>query len=189
MTLIDVAEIGRFIRATRRDEKKSREAAYNELLDFLTQKIGSADSEADRSFLYHRIADQHSFYRHVDEEEETWRDVMRLFPNDPLSWTSASGFYLYTKLDPVRAVDLAMVGMKVAEDCGCFVVEAGNTLCRAARKAENYDLMEETIKRILNYKRNPKSSDSSYECDFLVGLPDGVVSEILVRKLTSMCKS
>lgn len=140
-------------------------------------------------FLYHRIAEQHAFYGYMDEEEDTWAEVMRLFPDDPLSWTGASGFYLYSKPDPSRAIDLAKMGMQVAEKSGFFVIYSGGCLCRAARNAGDYVLMEATIMRILNHKPENKFKDSSYECDFLVGLPDGAVSEISVRKLKSMCKS
>ena len=187
--MIDVIEIARYVRMINGDKTKSKEVAYNEVITYLSEQLAFAESREDISFLHHRIAEQHAFYGYVDKEEGAWSEVMRLFPDDPLSWTGASGFYLCTKPDPSRAIDLAKMGMQVAEKCGRFVIYSGGALCRAARNAGDYGLMEAAIVRILNHKPGNKAMDSSYECDFLAGLPDGAVSEILIRKLRSMCKS
>ena len=185
---LDAREVHAVLKKIRKEGRLNPVDAHTSAIAYLKEQIPLADAEEDQAYLYHCIAEQHSLYRYVDEEEMVLVDIMGLFPKAPMTWISASGFYLNERSDVERAIELAKTAVQVAEEVGHFVVHANNTLCRAAKQAKNYALMEEAIMRLLNYKHSTGSMDSAYECDFLIGLPEAAISEILVRKLRALCK-
>lgn len=50
LTLIDVAGIAQYIRLINRDKTKSKEAAHNEVMAYLSERFASAESSEDRFF-------------------------------------------------------------------------------------------------------------------------------------------
>lgn len=184
---MDVREIERTLRDIRKKSGYGSIAAYTDAITYLRLQLDIADAKEDIAFLYHMIADQHSFYGHPGEKEKTLQEIIDLFPEATNSWISASCFYMYEHSDPEKAVNFAKIGLQVAEDTKCLVIHACNNLCRAAKLKGDYELMERTIMRLLSYKRPADSLDCAYECDFLKGIPEGRVSELLVRRLRALC--
>ncbi|MBE1162350.1 hypothetical protein [Dyella acidiphila] len=178
---INYREVGRVLSEIRKNGRAGLATAHSSAIAYLQCQMEAADGSEDLSFLYHRMADQHSLYRHTDEQEKTWSQIMALFPQDPLSWIGASGFYMFENPDPAKAVALAETGLRVAQDVGHFVINAASHLCRVAKQQGNHALMEKTIAYLVAYKRPLKSMDAAYECDFLKGLPDGAINELLVQ--------
>ena len=138
--------------------------------------------------IYGAIANEHAIFRYIEDEERVRLEITKRFPNDPLSWIHASSFYNYGRSNAALALAMAEKGSRVAESAGHFVVHAYQEQCRAAKELGDYDTMTKVIMRLLSYKPPPRSMDSAYECDFLIGLPENAVSEDLASRLRNLCK-
>lgn len=185
---LELRDIAATLKLYRSERKTDHNGAHQRAITYLEGQFSLADSEDDLSFLYQSIAGEHLLYGDVDRAKKTWEEILVRFPNDPLSWISASGFYLYEGSDPSHSLSLAESGCQIAEKVGRFVIHAHSTRCRAAKALNDYRSMNESIDFILSYKRPTKSMDSAYECDFLVGLPTGSVSDDKAEKLRALCK-
>lgn len=171
----------------RRRGRTRPEESYKEAMEYLYAFLNQDLSSEDRMFIYGQIASEQAGYRYLDEAEATHEEIVRLFPESPVSWIQASDFYLWTRDDPGRALLMADRAVAAAKRMGCFVIHAYNTRCRAARRSENFAVLNQTIKDILAQTNVAGSMDSSYECDFLVGLPANAVDVDLVRRLQKLC--
>lgn len=185
---MDVQEVHEHLRRTRKENKHDPIKAHSIAVSYLMQKLALAEADEDKIFIYHRIADQHAFYRHNEELEKTLADIVRLFPADPISWISASHYYTYVNPDSEKALKFAEYAVEIAQRAGRFVIYASSNLCRVARQFERYVLMEKTIEFMLAFRRPKGSPDSSYECDFLSGLPSGSVRAELISELHTLCQ-
>ena len=185
---IDAREIWMHVETLRRQGRVRPEGAYEEAIGYLRAFLECELSIEERMFIYQEIASVQAGYGHLDEAEFTHEEITRLFPESPLSWIQASDFCLYVRDDPNKALLMADRAVAVAKRARCFVIHAYNTRCRAARRGENFEILNQTIKAILAQAHIAGSKDSAYECDFLAGLPDGAVDAALMRRL-QRCRS
>lgn len=185
---LELRDISATLRLYRSEKKADPSGAHQKAIAYLESQFALAESDDDLSFLYQSIAGEHLLYGSVDRAKATWEEILTRFPSDPLSWISASGFYLYEGSDRLRSLSLAESGCQIAEKAGHFVIHAHNTRCRAAKALGDYRSMNESIDFILSYKRPIQSMDSAYECDFLVDLPMGSVSDDRADELRALCK-
>lgn len=86
-----------------------------------------------------------------------------------------------------KALYLGEHAVKVAKASGKFIVHALNELCRTAKAAGDYHALTAAIESLLDQKIGASSMDSAFECDFLIGLPEGAVPENLIHRLHERC--
>ncbi|MDH3473772.1 MAG: hypothetical protein OEM59_08765 [Rhodospirillales bacterium] len=63
---------------------------------------------------------------------------------------------------------------------------AYNTRARIAEALNDYALLEDTLGKIIDYTPSQGSQDVNYEKDFLVGIPDKVISEDVLSKYNQL---
>ena len=179
------------LRAIEQRNKNNREQGFRETMVLLGALLNQGLGHEDAEFVYSQLARVHYLYGRPDEAESVILASTKRFPDSPLTWIEASRhywFYLGEHRDIHKALQLAEHAVEVARASGTFVVHALNELCRAAEAARNYRLLEASIKSLLAHSANERTIDSAFECDFLVGLPEGSIDRELAHRLRERCR-
>lgn len=172
--------------------KHDRHAGFSEAVALLMKLLDRGLCDEDAEFVYSELVWVHYFYGRSDQAESVVLARTRRFPNSSLAWIEASkhyGFWLDEPRDMQKALGLGQHAVEVARASGNFVVHALNELCRTARAAGDYCVLATAVESLIVEKVNVPRMDSSFECDFLIGLPEGAVAEDLVRRLAERCSS
>jgi len=149
---------------------------------FLENLVTEADSESSWVIAMTLLESEYSWYGMKVEEEQTAREVLRRFPDEPMAYINLATC-LATSLDkPDEAVDVALSGVSVSKEKGVFRRHALQTLARIAKAARRYSIVENVIKQLIDLSEYSSSQDVNMETDFLESLPKSQVNQELVSE-------
>ena len=157
-------------------DQSTRSGKHPETVELLRDMLNDEHNEKRIIVIMSLLSNECRLHNLIIEEEGVHRDMVRRFPDAPMPLISLAEFLLYMKNDFDDAIKVARSGIRIARKKGDFVRHAYNTLARIARKTENYQLLEETVDNLIDYKPNPGSQDVAYEYDFLVDLPKSAIN-------------
>lgn len=173
-----------------------RENRFTEAVEFLRLEIArTADPWAQCEHMSH-LAMVLNISGRQSEAVAVMRDQAALMPEESLSWTGLARYLLYY----VDAADseshkeaLKQEMLETVEHAVAAAERAGGTglrnslsdRARCARALERWDLVEDSIRRILAIPDVRNVPDAPVEIDFLRDLPVGAVDPDLVERLRS----
>ena len=179
------SDILKAITAIEREYRKDPETGYERLMVYVSPFLnGDLPSVSRGTLLRHTITGLNTFNR-LDEAEKFVLELMELDPNSVQNLTYASTFYWLNKGDDLRAIAVAESAVALALKSDNFVVSAYEALCRAAKSASNFELLESSLEKALNYQHVEGHPDIRLSDDLLAGVPEGRVNVQLVEKYTS----
>jgi len=184
----DIKEIWLHLRTVRNEFKDNHIEGYVKIMAYFMKVLSQSLSDDDEEFVYQMLSDTQADYGYLNAAEKTITETTIRFPNSPLTWIRASGFYLTTINDSEKALLMANRAIEAAQKSGKFIVHAYNTKCRAARANKNYKLLSNTIEKILDLPSINISIDSAYEHDFIENLPCGSIDNELADRLRDRCE-
>jgi hypothetical protein len=113
--------------------------------------------------------------------EESLKDVLAVAPDDVVTLLALGSLHYVDRNAPAHALTWTEAAVSAAEKAHKFVRLAHMQLCRIALSLGRYDIVENSLKRMVAYEPSP-SSDISLELDFLSRIPKGAVPEDLVAR-------
>jgi tetratricopeptide (TPR) repeat protein len=172
----------------RKNGRVNQAAAYEDAVSYLRSLLKTELSEEERDTLCYMLHNEQCDYGYLDEAEKTLIEGTKLFPDNPLSWIRVCDFYSLLKISSKRSLLAADRAVEAAKKTGTFVAHAYQTQCRLAKQFGNYELLAETIEKLLDMPPLNISIDSAYESDFLIGLPFGVIDQSLIEGWNARCE-
>ena len=155
-------------------------------INFLTSLIEEADNKGDIVALSTMLDSEYSFYGMQDEVEKLRWKLAEFEPDEPMPWITLATFYYSEKNDLEQAKTIINKAIKLAKQKKRFTRHAYNTCARIARRLNDFKLLEETLVNLINYDSNPNNVDIAFERDFLVGLPNGIIDEKVLKDYQSL---
>jgi hypothetical protein len=171
-----------------------RENRFSEAVELLRSKIAAESDPWAQLEHMGNLAMVLNISGRQLEAVAVMRDAAALMPDDSLSWTGLARYLLYrvdsTENDSEREA-LKQEVLQTIEHAVAVAERAGgiglrNSLsdrARFARTLERWDLVEESIRRILAIPDVRDVPDAPVEVDFLRDLPAGAVDAELVERL------
>ena len=85
----------------------------------------------------------------------------------------------------MKAVEMAEAAVDAALAAGKSVVHSYEELCRAAKDASNYELLERSLDKAIDYKVGELSRDIMLADDLLDDVPKGMINAQLIERYQS----
>lgn len=171
----------------RDQHKKRKSAGYPPSVQLLGDMVGASDPFDDDAILLRSLlCDEYCVHGLLDKWEKLARSEIEISPNEPMTWISLAGFFLHAKEDFDEALNTIEVAIGKARETGEWVRHAYCTRARIARKLENYDLLEETVRFLIDYRPAPGCIDIHLDHDFLVTLPPGKIDEEILSQYNAL---
>ena len=179
MDNVDYIALHRKVVELRRVERKARLVGVPAGVQFLRDLLKDTVCDEDYIAISGLLLVECAVFEMHDAEEILLRERIKRFPNKPVPLIALSDF-LVRQNDLEQARQVAEMATAIALADGNFIRDAYNSLARVAVKSSNYDLLEDTLLKLIEYRPGPGSQNVRYETDFLSELPaDAVDSEIL----------
>jgi len=156
------------------------------VVDFLKEQFSLSDGDNEFS-IWVLLADRLSLLSRMSEAENVYKEIAETYPEYSQSWHKLAEFYMIND-QLVRAAEMMDKAIQIALSDGEFVIMMYTTRARIARQAKDWKTLSSVISRLVEYERPPGSRDYFYECDFVVGLPEGAVEKSLVERLENRCR-
>ena len=171
--------------ALRQKAKDLRSNSPEEAISFLEAAFEAAKD--DLLAIGSLLSDHYTLSNMHEAREEQLRFKARLFPHEPIAWTSLTEFLIFTKEDLDEAEEIAQQALLCAEKTGEYVRLCYNNFARIARKRENYKKLEECLRFLIDYQPQAGKRDIQYEQDFLVGIDEAKIDSGLLQKYKAIC--
>jgi hypothetical protein len=118
----------------------------------------------------------------IDECDSLGRQMIGRFPEEPMPWIVFAAFLLHTKKNAEEARSVIETGVEKAIRRGKFIRHAYSTRARIARALQDFDLLEDSLKRLLLHDPAIGAEDIALEGDFLINLPPGAISDSVLER-------
>lgn len=178
------SDILKAITAIEREYRRDPETGYERLMAYVSPLLNGGVPLVSRgTLLRHTITGLNTFSR-LDEAENFVLELMELSPKSVQNLTYASTFFWLNRGDDLRAIAVAESAVALALKSDNFVVSAYEALCRAAKSASNFELLESSLEKALNHHHVDGHPDIRLSDDLLVGVPKGRVNAKLVERYT-----
>ena len=167
-----------------RQNRKDPELSHEKLTVYISQLLAKG-AGVSRSFILQHTIDALGLLGRFDEAEVLLKELLALDVNSVESLICASTFYRMHKRDAMKAVEMAEAAVGVALAAGNSVVHSYEELCRAAKDASNYELLERSLDKAIDYKVGELSRDIMLADDLLDDVPKGMINAQLIERYQS----
>ncbi len=107
----------------------------------------------------------------LDEAEHTLKEILELIPDDVVTLTSLAQMHHFQTKKLHMALRWAESAASAADNQSKLVRLAYGVLCRIAITLERRDLIERSIRRLIEYKPSSPTDDINLEADLLSRIP------------------
>lgn len=184
---IDLMNVWKQTRAVLALRKDNPEEAYRRLVALYTDYLSQDLSAGDRGHIMGEFASMQSLLDRKNEARATAEQMLELFPDSFGVLLHCSSFFTYEVAEPGLAVELARRAVVQTGPDGDLTIYALNHLCRVARGAGRFDVMQETMERLLVATPRRGMPMQHLERDYLKALPDGPIPRDLLARFLTRC--
>ncbi len=169
------------LRELRREHKRVPSGQVPEGIKLLRKLLKRAVNNDEYIALAGLLLSEYAVFEMYDEQEILIRDEIKRFPNQPIPQITLANFLATVKKDLKGARKAAESAVKKAHEDGNFIRDAYNCRARIAVRAADYELLEDTLHKLIEYNPEPSSANVRLETDFLENIPEGAVDNDLLR--------
>ena len=171
---------GRELRAKKRE---NRDYAYRQLIELYDAFLGSDPSDGDRESAMQDRCTSQLVFKHLDDARASVIVLLETFPDSVMTLSYASSFYALGLDEYDKGLSLAQRAVALAGDGGDYTIYSLNELCRIARHAGRFDVMQQAMRSMLATHRNPGLPFQDVEGDYLRNMPEGAVPDDLLEAM------
>lgn len=156
------------------------------VVDLLKQQVNLVDAD-DQFDVGTLLARELVNLQRMKEAEGVHKQLVEFYPEYSKAWSDYGQFFVVSG-DLGRSAEMMDEAVRVATSYGEFVIMMLCERARVARYSRDWQALSSTVQSLIDYRRKPGSKDYIYECDFLSGLPKGVMDEVLCERYITLCK-
>jgi tetratricopeptide (TPR) repeat protein len=137
----------------------------------LQAALRDAEDSDEKLYILSRLASEYQLLNRLEAAEDAIRKQIDLDPNKPEAWLQLATHYYRYMHDLPKALSIVEVAVERAEREGNFVRQVYAERIRIALEMKNYQLVENSLAKLIEYTPKPGSIDVELESDFLPRIP------------------
>ncbi len=131
-------------------------------------------------------------YHFVQDDDAALRaisDQIAEKPNDLLSLIDLAEHFHYHQVDLQKAADAVERALAAAVKQGLLVRQVLGVRLRIALETANFDIVGDSLSRLVEYQPIGQSLDVAYESDFIERIPSGSIDVELIERYRALLQS
>lgn len=153
-------------------------------LEMLRSELLNTDDKEKKLYLYSLIVTELQTQGRLEEAEAAIRARVDLHPQMPDGWISLALHHYYFTHNLEKALSAINAAIERSVIDGNFVRQSHLERIRIALSLEDFSLVEESIRILIEHKPRSGTMDVELESEFLPLIPVGSVSAKLIKEYT-----
>jgi len=154
----------------------------NHVAHAIEARLESEPDEEIRRSLNFELAGIYKMAGRYDEAERIYLMLFDQSPDEPMPLISLAGQKLYCEEDPAAAMPVINRAIEAAYRSSNFRRLALGTKARIALAQEEFSVVEDVLRRLLQLTHDKRGVDITPERDFFDRLPPGAINETVARR-------
>jgi len=155
---------------------------YPDVARAIEARLESEPDEEIRRSLNFELAWAYKMTERYDEGERIYLILFNQSPDEPVPLISLAGQKLYCEEDPAAAMPVINRAIEAAYRSSNFRRLALGTKARIALAQEEFSVVEDVLRRLLQLTHDKRGVDIAPERDFFDRLPPGLINETVARR-------
>jgi tetratricopeptide (TPR) repeat protein len=147
----------------------------------LRDALRNTEDQEEKLYILSRLASEYQLLGKLEAAEDAIKKQINLAPDNPEAWLQLASHYYGLVHDLPKALSTVEVAVEKAAREGNFVRQAHAERIRIALEMKNYQVVENSLAKLIEYSPRPGSIDVELESDFLPRIPASGVRNDLVE--------
>jgi hypothetical protein len=166
----------------RRRLSAHREGRMHSFEQELRDLCSSAETTEEKFYCALEWASHYHFVQQDSLALDSIKEGIALCPERVEAWLGLTEHYHYYDVDQELAAFYVEAALEKAEAENAFVRQVLGVRIRIALERGQFDVVNESLARLIAYRKPPHSVDVAYEDDFVSRIPVGAVDEDVLQR-------
>jgi hypothetical protein len=160
-----------------------------DIIPVLEEKLRSESHPMKARLLRHFMVEEYMIRRDFAAIAAAYQDAFNADPSEPMPLISLAGHKLYRDEEPEEAMQIIGRAVDVALRSGTFRRLALGVKARIALRLQDYRIVEDVLRQIMDLQFTRGNADVGVERDFLDRVPPGRIDPEVARRYDEYCRA